>query len=370
MRFLHTADWHIGKIVNDFSMLPYQHDMIQQIIELLSKEHYDALIIAGDLYDRPNASSEAVKLVHESFKKILLELKTPILLISGNHDSLQSIEYGNFLFEHQQFYSEGLYKEPMKKVSFDDTDIYLFPFVTPASMAHTLENPNIKTYQDVFDEAISKLNIDKSRQNVLVAHGYLVSNGQVIEKEDSVRPLSIGTTEYVDVNVLNDFDYVALGHLHSYHPIGSEKVRYSGSLYKYSKSEAKNTLKVLDVTLLNKELSVNPIILKPNKDMVVFKGSFDEALKYQTQDFVFYELNDTHLHQEAMTRIKKVNPYAMGLTYVNIEFSSQISKTNQVEMASKSLYELYSEFFESSLDRPLTMQQQEYVHQIIQEISK
>lgn len=367
MRFLHTADWHIGKIVNDFSMLEYQRDMIDQIVNLLIKTKYDCLIIAGDLYDRSLPSQESMQLVNEAFNKIVMQTQTPILLISGNHDSGQLIEYGSEFFKHQSLFAHGLYQDGLKKVSIGDTDFYLFPFISPVSLAHIYKEENIKTYDDVFRVVLSKTSLDFSRQNVLIAHGYFVSNGQVIEKEDSVRPLSVGTAEYVDVKWLDAFDYVACGHLHGSHHIGSKKVQYSGSLLKYSLSEVKHKISVTDVTLENHQLDTKRIELNPTKDMIQIQGYYEEIIKDGSQDFVFFDLLDSRPILDAMNLLRVKYPYAMGLTYQNIQYNLNPQQLTQNEIASQSTLELFSDFFTQFKPDGLSDTQQNFVSDVFKE---
>lgn len=366
MRFLHTADWHIGKIVNDFSMLEYQKDAIDQIIQLLLEKKYDGLIIAGDLYDRINPSSQAMELVHKQFQRILFETQTPILLTSGNHDSNQFIEYSNYLTQSHGLYSEGLIKESMRKVTFGDTDIYLFPFITPFQYSKIMKDPSIKTFNDVFVREIEKIELT-NKQNVLVTHGYFIKDGIVFEKEDSVRPLSIGTAEYVDATIFDKFDYVACGHLHSAHHIGSKKVQYSGSLLKYSKSEANNKIGVNEVNLINNQLEVTRHFLKPKKDLIVLRGELDDLLKQPCDDFVFYELLDTQLQLDAMNRLKAISPYAMGLSYEKIDFKRHQHRFDQKQLQSKSLIEMFEEFYNLHQPIPLSKTQLQIMTDLVKD---
>lgn len=368
MRFLHTADWHIGKIVNEFSMLEQQRMMLQQLISILKTKQYDCLVIAGDLYDRSQPSAESMSLVNQTFKEIVMELNIPILLIAGNHDSAQLIEYGNYLMVSQQFYGEGLVKKEIKKVSIKDTDFYLFPFVTPAQLQLMYQDKEIKTYQDVFNCVLKTLKLDETRQNVLIAHGYFIDQQKIFEKEDSVRPLSIGTAEYVEVSCVSNFDYVALGHLHSAHHIGSNKVQYCGSLYKYSKSEAHNKLKFIDVTLDNHQVTTTPLFLKCDKDLIIKRGRFDELIKEKSDDYVFFELEDELVVLDAISRLKQRYPNAMGLEYCHHQQTIIQTKLTQHEIKQKSLPQLFADFYSESTQQSLNDQQLEIVNDVMQEV--
>lgn len=367
MRFLHTADWHIGKIVNEFPMIDYQRDMLKQIIHLLKEEPYDCLVIAGDLYDRAQPKQEYIELVNQVFKEIIEESNTPILLISGNHDSGALIGYGDFLLHKQGLYSVGLFSEQIRKVSMKDSDFYLFPFVTPSQGARDLDNPTIKTYDDLYREVLSSIKLDPSKNNILLAHGYIVKDGNVLEKEDSVRPLSVGTAEYVSANHFEAFDYVALGHLHSHHHIGNEKIQYSGSLMKYSKSEVNNKISVTEVEIMDHQLKTKRLFLTPSKDLLIKEGYYNDLIKESDQNFIFFELLDTHIISDAMTKLRINYPYAMGLSYKNIELTLSHDRISQQEISNKSTLELFKDFYQQSQSQILNQKQNEFLKEVLKE---
>lgn len=367
MRFLHTADWHIGKIVNEFPMIEYQRDLLKQIIQLLKEDNYDCLVIAGDLYDRAQPKQEYIELVNQAFRQIIEETNTPILLIAGNHDSGALIGYGDFLLHKQGLYSVGLFSKEVVKVQIKDSDFYLFPFVTPSQVARELNNPDIKTYDDLYKEMLSSIQLNPTKNNILLAHGYIVKDGNVIEKEDSVRPLSVGTAEYVSTNHLEAFDYVALGHLHSHHHIGSEKIQYSGSLMKYSKSEVNNRISVTEVEINDHQLKTKRLYLKPPKDLIIKEGYFDDLIKESDDNFVFFELLDKNIISDAMTKLRINYPFAMGLTYKNIELTLTHRRISQQEMTNKSTLELFEDFYHSSQTQTLNQKQSDFLKEILKE---
>lgn len=367
MRFLHTADWHIGKIVNDYSMIDYQQEVLNQIIGYLNQENYDALIIAGDLYDRAQPSAQSIELVNNTFKEILLKTQTPILLISGNHDSQTLIEYGSFLFEKNNFYSEGLMKSNIKKITIGDTDFYLFPFVTPQQANYHYQS-EFTSYDELWEHEINKIEFN-NKYNVLIAHGYLVKDGMVIEKEDSVRPLSVGTTEYVDVKHVSRFDYVALGHLHGSYPIGYDHIQYSGSILRYSKSEVNHQLSVNDVTLDNTGVHLKRLPLNPSRNLIIKEGYFEDLIKEFSQDFVFYELLDTTLVIDAMSRLKQVAPFAMGLNYKNIEMNVVTGRLDKAQLSTQEPLDLFKTFYQQSKESALTQEQELLVTDLFKEVN-
>lgn len=361
MRFLHTADWHIGKTLQEYSLIDHQRHALKQIVNLCRSNQYDVLIVAGDLYDRAQPSSQSLELVDEIFKEILLETKTPILLISGNHDGPALIEYGSYLNKEAGLFASGILKDEMLKVTKGDTDFYLFPFITPARYTEA------KDYQELFEKELSKITFD-NKQNVLIAHGYFVYNNYVVEKEDSVKPLSVGTTEYVSAQLVKQFDYVALGHIHSPQTIVKDKVLYSGSICKYSKSEVKNKISVVDVTIENNEVTTKRIKINPLQEVVIKQGYLEDLLKQPTNDFVFYELLDETYQVNALGRLKQVALYTCGISYINItqKVVEESLKTTSIE--TQSVYDLYEEYFMQNFDRPLNDFQKEVVESILKEV--
>lgn len=364
MRFLHTADWHLGKIVNEYSMIEEQRMMLSQIIELAKQEQVDTIVMAGDLYDRSLPSKEAVNLLNETINK-LHENQLTLLAIAGNHDSPIRVQYASDLLRSSNIFLAG--DPEIQKVSLGDTDFYLIPYADHLVIKAMLDDPGITNLEKALEAQLNTLKLDPNRQNVAIYHGYVIKGSQSLIESDSERPLSIGTTEFVDYSLFKDFDYVALGHLHAPQKVGSDRINYSGSILKYSKSETKQMKAVKIVDLENHQLSIKEIQLIPPRDMVVIKGSFDELMKSESSDYVYIELTDDNMVIEAMNRLKKRYPYAMGLEYLSLTRSHNDSFMRDQKSDSFNLPELFQSFYEHYQEKPLSLEQQVIINDVIKE---
>lgn len=351
VRVLHTADWHLGKIVNEFSMIDDQRDALEQLINAVKTENIDVVIIAGDLYDRSLPPKEAVALADDMLTQLVNELDIPVLAIAGNHDSSERLEYGSRLFTQNNLFIEGTLKNETRKVTLNGINFYLVPFADPAFVREKLQRPDIRTMEDAARyqiEAIKK-QWNPSETNVLIAHAYVI-NGDVdsVETSDSERPLSIGTAEYIPVGLFEGFDYVALGHLHKPQKVKEDFIRYSGSLLKYSKSEANHVKQLTVVDLQKDNVTHKPFYLEPLRNMRVIRASFEELLKQRSNDYIFFELTDQDIIFDPMNQLRKKFPNAMGLEYVNRQMVTVTDiAISQSDLKSKKLPDLFVDFYEN-----------------------
>lgn len=367
MKIIHTADWHIGKSVNDYSMLEIQRNLLVQMVDYIRNHNIDVLIIAGDVYDRAQPSQQAIALVNEVFSILIQELKIKVLVIAGNHDSPQLIEYGSSIFSTSNLYIEGTAKKEVQKVSVDSIDFYLLPFVAPYNYQQIVQDDAIKDFEAVYRHQLSTLEdeFDRDKINVLVAHGYMISGSMIPDKSDSMRPLSIGTVEYVDASLFSMFDYVALGHIHKPMKLAGT-CYYSGALYKYSKSEVNYPIGFNVIEMVGKSLNVHRHLFDLPKDMRIMKGYFLDLLSGQSDDYIFFELEDEVYQFDAMKKLQLRYPYAMGLEYIHIKQKSSLPiKTSSVE--DRGVLDLFSEFYGAVLKKDLTDKQKEYLIEIVKE---
>lgn len=237
MKIIHTADWHLGKIIYSNYMTQEQEYILEQFINYVEKNKPDVIIISGDIYDRSIPPSEAVNLLNKVLSNIVIKNKIPTMIISGNHDSEERLEFLNGILSEMDLHIEGKIKKQIKKViinknSKDKTNFYLLPYIEMQKVKDLYEI-DFQTKNEAMKYIIKEMKIDTNEINILISHEYVAGG---IES-DSERILSIGGTEYIDPQILKDFDYVALGHLHGPQKIKYEKIRYSGSLMKYSFSE-------------------------------------------------------------------------------------------------------------------------------------
>lgn len=375
MRILHTADWHLGKIVNEFSMLDLQEEYLEQLIEDIKELDIDALIMAGDLYDRAVPPKEAVSLANKTFTKITQELKIPMLIIAGNHDSNERVEYGSELLSTGNLFIEGTTKEVIRKVTIKNTNFYLLPYDDHRNVRGVLENDSIRTPEDALKAQLEVISEgwNEEEVNVLLYHGFMVNtaSGEELEESESERPLSIGTVEFVPVDLVEQFDYVALGHLHKAQRVKSDHVRYSGSPLKYSKSEANHRKQNLLVEVSKSGVKVEPVEVRVSKDLRVVRGMFEEILEGKSEDYIFFELEDTSYVIDAMNKIRRRYPNAMGLEYVNHKVHESLEHFDSKEqIQSDRLDDLFGRFYENHVGMPLNDEQIEVVTETLDQLEK
>ena len=349
LRILHTADWHLGKVVNEFSMIEDQRYYLNKLIDAVKDREIDVVIMAGDLYDRSLPPKDAVSLADEILTRFITELKIPVLVIAGNHDSNERIEFGSRLFIENQLHMEGTIKQNIRKVVIQNTNFYLVPFGDPAHVREVYQTPDIRTMEDVARYQIDSIkeNMNLEECNILVGHSYVINGtADSVEGSDSERPLSIGTAEYIPVNIFEDFDYVALGHLHKPQKVKKESIRYSGSILKYSKSECSHKKQATLVDIDKEHLKLESIYIEPKRDMRILHGMFDDLMKDRSEDYVFFELEDTGIILDSMNRLRRHYPNAMGLEYTNhLEKESTILSHNQEDLKKYSLPDLFKDFY-------------------------
>ena len=374
MRLLHTADWHIGKIVNEMSMLEDQEYFLDQLIEKLKTVEVDALIMAGDLYDRAMPSKGAVALANKVLTRIVQEVKVPVLVIAGNHDSNERVEYGADLLATSQLYIEGTVKEVTRKATIKGVNFYLLPFADYAYIRELLQDETIKSLEDAARVQIEmiKKEMNPAEINVLIAHGYVINlSNDTSETTESERPLSIGTAEYVSVELFEDFDYVALGHLHKAQKVKHDRIRYSGSILKYSKSEAVHKKQVSLVTLEKNHVAIEPIYIEPKRDMRVIKGLFDTIMGQQSDDYVFFELLDENFVMDAMNQLRRRYPNAMGLEYAaKKERAESISAIHQAQLEKLSVQDIFADFYAYYKEEELTVERKDIIDAMLHQMER
>lgn len=372
MRFLHTADWHIGKIVHEQSMLADQAYILEQLIEQVEEYEVDAVLMAGDLYDRSLPPKEAVALVNQTLSRLINELEVPVFIIAGNHDSNERIEYLSGVAEAKQLYMEGTLKAYTRKVSLKEADIYMMPYADHVLIRQALDQPEIRTIEEAVAAQVEQITssdeFDRSRINMIMFHGYVISGSRTsLEESDSERPLSIGTAEWIDQSIFDAFDYVALGHLHKGQKVGSNRIRYSGSPLKYSKSEATHQKKSFIIDIDHDSLEVTPVPLIPKRDMRVVRGTFDDLMQQDwSDDYIFIELTDDRFIRDAMSRLRGQFPQILGLEYVNLRADQSTYQTaRSQDLKRQSIESLFSDFFEQYTEHTLDEPRREVVREIV-----
>lgn len=373
MKFFHLSDLHLGKRVNEVSMLEEQEYILSAIIRAADEVRPDAVLIAGDVYDKSVPAAEAVMLF-DDFLCRLAKRRLPVLIISGNHDSAERLSFGGRLMELSGIHLSPVYEGEVSCVELSDSQgpvkFWLLPFLKPAHVRRHFPELEIADYSDALRAVIGKMAPDEGERNVLLCHQF-VTGAQTCESEE----LSVGGTDNVDASVFEPFDYVALGHLHGAQNVGSERIRYCGSPLKYSFSEVSHKKSISVVELGAKgELSLSTLPLIPRHDMRQIRGSYAELSArsfYEgtaTDDYLHIILSDEEDVPEAVGRLRTIYPNIMKLSYDN----SRTRRSNLIEAAEdvqhKSSLELFEELYEKQNNRPMSEQQRRFVQGLIEEI--
>ncbi|PIC80368.1 exonuclease sbcCD subunit D [Sporosarcina sp. P18a] len=320
MKIFHTADWHLGKLVQGIYMTEDQRYILQAFIEEIKREQPDMVIIAGDLYDRAIPPTEAVGLLNEVLQEIVIDLKIPVIAIAGNHDSPSRLHFGSTFMKDQGLYITGELSPNLSPVKLQDPygDVYfhLVPYADPSVVSHLLEDESISSHQQAMKKIIERIekSMDQDARHVFVGHAFITTHGEKEENtSDAERPLSIGGAEYVSSDLFEPFHYTALGHLHQAHFVGNETIRYSGSPLKYSISEENHQKGYLIVELgRNGTVEIEKRLLTPLHDVRTVEGTMEDLLMMShNEDYVFVKLLDTVPVIQPMEKIRSVFPNAM-----------------------------------------------------------
>ena len=373
MKFIHLSDLHIGKRVNEVSMTDDQAYILTQIIDIIDAEQPDAVVIAGDVYDKSVPSAEAVTLF-DDFLCHLAERNLPVLIISGNHDSPERLAFGGRLMAGAGIHLSPVYDGSVAPVTLSDSHgpvhFWLLPFVKPAHVKRYFPDAGIESYTDAIRVAIENMGLDFTARNVLVTHQF-VTGAATCESEE----ISVGGTDNVDVSVFDGFDYVALGHLHGPQNIGSNRVRYCGTPLKYSFSEAGHHKSVTVVELAEKgNRHLQTIPLNPRHNLREIRGTFadltDKAFYSGTavEDYLHIILTDEEDVPEAVGQLRIIYPNLMKLSYDNTRTRTDRVVGAAEDVKSKSPLELFAELYELQNNQPMSEVQRTFAQELIESI--
>lgn len=375
MKLLHLSDLHLGKRVNEFSMLEDQEYILTKILNVIDDQRPDAVMIAGDVYDKSIPPAEAVEL----FDDFLVRLATrsvKVFVISGNHDSAERMAFGGRLMDKSGIYVSPVFNGKVEPITLTDpygeVHIYMLPFLKPSNVRRFYPEDDIVTYTDAVKTVIDHMHVDTSKRNVLITHQF-VTGAVRSESED----ISVGGTDNVDASVFEPFDYVALGHIHRAQTCGGgEYIRYSGTPLKYSFSEA-NDKKTVTVVEMNDKghMTLNGIPLVPKRDMVEIKGTYEElTLKsfyenttYQ-EDYIHITLTDEEDIPDVLTKLRVIYKNIMKLDYDN----KRTRTMNEIDAAKsvkeKTPFEHFSAFYELQNGQPMSDEQATFVSDMIEQL--
>lgn len=373
MRFLHTADWHIGKKLHGYDLIPEQEEAYQQIKAIALAEKVDAVVIAGDLYDRALPSEPAVTALTKMLADLNRHEHLPLLAISGNHDSAVRLGYGQEWFASTDFFLRTRLADALKPITLGETQFFLLPYFEPVQARQLFEDDQIKTVNQAMERLVAAMQTKfaAGKKHVLVAHFFAAGS----QHTDSETLVQVGGLNAVPVDMLAPFDYVALGHLHRKEALQNElTVKYSGSPLKFSTSEAADTKGVWIVDTATTPVTVTFKPLRPWHDLVVLEDSFTHLMDRERtypvnkEDFIAINLTDTTPITNVMQRLKDRFPRVIELNRVN-----QLDVTPaelDVKQVQQDPLNLLTDFFEQVTQHPLTTQQQEWARQDLQNAEK
>lgn len=386
MRLIHLSDLHIGKRVNEFSMLEDQEYILKEILGIIDDEQPDGVIIAGDVYDKSVPSEEAVKLL-DSFLTSLAKRKLQVYIISGNHDSAAKLAFASSLIDLSGIHISPVYDSAqiatmgdglVRPYKLEDgkgqvANIYMLPFVKPAMVRAVFpdEADDIKDYTDACHVAVEHMDVDEKVTNILVAHQF-VTGAVRSESEENV-----GGLDNVDVSVFDSFDYVALGHIHGPQKVGRETVRYCGTPLKYSLSEANHTKSVTVVDIPeNKKIEIRTVPLVPMHELREVKGTFDELMDRRNyegtavDDYLYVVLTDEDDVPDALGKLRTVYPNVMKLGYDNTRTRVTQTIDDGAVLEGKKPIDLFGELYEKQNNKEMSDEQRSFVQDIIDVIWK
>ncbi len=374
MRFFHLSDLHLGKRLYESPMMEDQAYILKQILGRIKREKPDGLILAGDLYDKPIPSSEAVRML-DDFLVAVAELNCKIFAISGNHDSSERLSFGERFLAKSGVYLSALYQGKITSIPLEDEYgtvwIHLLPFLKPAMVRPYFQDMEINTYTEAVAAALSTLELDPAQRHVLVAHQFVT--GAIHSESEEV---SVGGLDNVDASVFSGFDYVALGHLHTAQSCGRETIRYCGSPLAYSFPEGKDGKSLTVVELKEKgNISIQTEPILPKRDMVELMGTYEKmtmrsfyAGTHWQDDFVHITLTDEDDIPDAASKLHTIYHNLLRVDYDNTRTRQQREAVDFSDAEEKSPLELVKDFYKIQNGVPVKEEQEAYLKKVMEEI--
>ena len=372
MKLFHLSDLHIGKRVNEFSMIEDQKYILTQILYVADQEKPDGILISGDVYDRTIPTAEAVQ-VFDAFLTRLSEQKIPAFIISGNHDSAERLAFGSSLMGKSGIYFSKVYDGTVEKIPMQDAYgtvwIYLLPFLRPSTIRHALPEraEEVQSAADAVRIALEQTKIDEKERNVLLAHQFVTG-----AKRCDAEELQVGDVDQIPAELFTSFEYVALGHIHSPQKVGRETVRYCGAPLKYSFSEAGQEKSITVVELKEKgSVDLRTIPLKPLHDLRKIRGTYLEVTAksfYENrdcEDYLQVTLTDEEDVPDGMAKLRTIYPNLMRLEYDNKRTRSNAEVRAAERVEEKSELELFQEFYELQNNQSMTEVQEQFVEVLL-----
>lgn len=367
MKFFHLSDLHLGKRLNKFSLIDDQRFVLEQVLAYMDEEKPDAVIIAGDVYDKSIPSAEAVQLF-DFFLVEIAKRKITTLVVSGNHDSAERNAFGAQLMQLSGVYLSPVFDGKPQKVTLHDengnVNFYLLPFLKTIQVTHAFPDQNVSDITSAMQTIISNMEINRNERNVLIAHQF-VAGGEICDSEE----IFIGGSDNVNAQIFMPFDYVALGHLHKAQFVDNQKIRYSGTLLKYSFSEICHHKSFTVVELKEKEnLNIRTIPIVPKHDLREIKGNFFDLIEVEDNspnDYLLVTLTDEDEVPDVLAKLREKYPNIMHLRYDNSRTQQTQTIEQGAEVEKRLPLELFADFFQIQNGRELSPEQYELVEKLI-----
>ena len=374
MKLMHISDLHLGKRVNEFSMIEDQEYILQEILQTAKKEKVDGLLIAGDVYDKAVPSAEAVQLLDDFLTKTAA-MGISVYMISGNHDSAQRLAFGSRLLrEAERIFISPVFDgriEPIRLLDlYGPVNIWLLPFIKPAVVRPFFPEQELNTYDEAFRAVVESLEVDPRERNILLAHQFVTGAARCESEE-----VSVGGLDNVDASVMEQFDYGALGHIHGPQKIGRETLRYCGTPLKYSFSEANHQKSVTIVEVLEKgdvQVSVRP--LTPLRDLREIKGTYEEVtlrenyMDTNVYDYLHITLTDEEDIPNVMDRLRVIYPNLMRLDYDNRRTRENQAVEGAKEIETKSPLQHFADFYQVQNNQEMSVEQIKFMENLIEKV--
>ena len=369
MKLFHLSDLHLGKRVHDVSMLEDQAYILEEILRQIDLEQPDALLMAGDIYDKSVPPAEAVELL-DKFLCQLAQKNLSVFISSGNHDSAERLAFGSRLMEGSGIHIQPVYDGQITPHSLGNVDIYMLPFLKPAHVRRFFPEEVIESYTDALRVAISHIQLTPGRIHILMTHQFVTGASRCDSEE-----ISVGGTDNVDASVFEGFDYVALGHIHGPQDIVPGKIRYCGTPLKYSFSEISHQ-KSITVVEVTDSVTVRTLDLVPLRDMRQLRGSYEELTakaNYEgtpTQDYLHIVLTDEDDIPDAAAKLRAIFPNLMKLTYDNTRTRENQQIDAAEDLQRRSPLELFEEFYQLQNNRPMSDIQRSFTRTLLETLQE
>ncbi|MCR4561937.1 MAG: exonuclease SbcCD subunit D [Bacilli bacterium] len=368
MKFLQISDLHLGKRLQEYNLLEDQRYILDDALKYVDSLKIENVLLCGDIYDNSSPSGEATRLF-DYFLNELFKRRINTFVISGNHDSSDKLNFGSRIMDSAGIHIVTKVKNCLVPFEVGDYRVYLLPFIRPADVNNAFD-ADCHNYGDAIKEVLSRMNVDKSKTNILVAHQtVLPSNGDPLEIDGSEEIMVrdgkvIGDVSSINASIFSDFDYVALGHIHKPMNVASN-VRYAGSIFKYHKDEAKTEKSFTLIELDGKDKKIETLPIHFLHDVVCLEGTLEEILKMEgnRSAYIFANLKDKDLIEDPMVKLKAVYPYAAGIQYVNR--SSGMSSIERIDVQSMTPQELFAKFYQMQNEEELSDFQKEIIEQLL-----